>query len=180
MSVTHAEILAMHNNGDVSIGVDRKLAPHFYTRFLSREFSAVADGAAAFEGFVVWLGMLLGHVALIASVVLSFFAVGWLGIFALMACPLLFGMYVSASVVRGAGLGGITVLLGIAIATYFWGNFANHFATLFVVVFLTSLWSIRFAYCAASFLLHCLVIRNERAFNFLLERSVIHLRFREP
>lgn len=180
MSVTHAEIVAMNNNGEVLIGIDRTLAPRFYTRFLSSEFSAVADDAAAFEGFVVCLGMLLGHVGLIASVVLSFFAFGWLGILALMACPLLFGLYVSASVRSGAGLGGITVVLGIAIATYFGGHFANQWAMLFVVVFLTSLWGVRFAHCAASFLLHCLVLRNERAFNFLLERSVIQLRFREP
>lgn len=179
MALTHAEIVAMKNSGEVAIGVDRALAPHFYTRFLSREFAAVADDVAAVEGFLVWLGLMLGHLGLVGSVILSFVAFGWFGIVALMVCPIMFGVFVSASKLRDAGMTGVTLVLGVAIAIHLWGGFANHWATLFAIGLVASFWSIRFAYCVASSLLRCLVVRNERAFHFLLERSVIHIRFRE-
>ena len=169
----HKEVIQLEEQGKLLIGVDRGMARKFYTDIPISKIEEETGEAPYFEKAIVWFAFLLGPISLISSIILSFIAFGWWGILGLVLCPILYFMYSSSSVLGGSHLVGITVLLLIAVAVHFFGNFNSPWITGAAISFLFALWCVRLLYCSSTFLLRSFVIRNAKAFEWLSEYLVI-------
>ncbi|MBW8034754.1 MAG: hypothetical protein FVQ79_03645 [Planctomycetes bacterium] len=169
----HKELIKLEQQGKILIGVDRAMARKFYTDIPVSTINEETGEAPYFEKIIVWFAFLSGPIALISSIVLGFFAFKWWGVTCLVLCPVTFLVYSSLSARGDSKSIGITLLLFISVGVHFFGNLNMFWVTLFVCVFLFSLWCIRVLYCSATLLLRCFVIRNRRAFEYLSDYLTI-------
>jgi hypothetical protein len=102
--VEHKEVILLEEQGKLLIGVDRVMARKFYTDIPISKIEEETGEAPYFEKAIVWFAFLLGPIALISSIILSFIAFGWWGILGLVLCPILYFMYSSSSVLGGSQL----------------------------------------------------------------------------
>ena len=79
----HKEVIELEKQGKLLIGIDRAMAPKFYTNIPISKIQEETGEAPYFEKAIVWFAFLFSPTALIASIVLGFFAFSWWGIFSL-------------------------------------------------------------------------------------------------
>ena len=125
------------------------------------------------EKSIVWLAFALGPLALIATIFLGFVAFGFWGIVMLVLCPIVYYKYISYSVAGRSRLTGISSLLIVSAGMHFSGFLDMPSVTGFVSVFLLSLWSIRFVYVTSTTLLRGFILRNAKAYDWLLPSIVV-------
>lgn len=153
--------------GKLLIGIDRVMARKFYMDIPLSKIKEETGEAPYTEKIIVWGAFFFAFISLISSIVLSFYAFNWWGIICLVLCPISFLQYFSLSARGDSKSIGITLILLISLSIHYFAHLNMFWVTLFVCVFLFSLWCIRVLYCSATMLLRCFVIRNRRAFEYL-------------
>jgi hypothetical protein len=176
----HQHLVQLEDEGKLLIGVDRVMARHFWTDVPIRTIKEETGEAPYSEKAVAYLAELLGPAALIGSLVLAFPAFGWFGVICLVACPAFWFLYIGLSVRGAAGMSGITVLLVASVGMHVFAGVGAPWMTGFVILFVSSLWCMRFLYYASTFLLRCFVIRNARAFRYLSVSGCLVIRQLAP
>jgi hypothetical protein len=171
--VDHNDFIKLEEQGQLLIGIDRVMARKFYTDIPICEIEEQTGEAPYFEKAIIWFAFLSGPISLISSIFLLIFAIGWWGILGLVLFPVFYVMYSSCSVLGNSRLLGITILLFICVIFNFFANFNYPGITVAISVFIFSLWCVRLLYCSSSFLLRAFVIRNVRAYEWLLDYLVI-------
>lgn len=169
----HQEAVELEQQGKLLIGVERDMAHKFYTDVPLSTILEATGEAPYVEKAVVRFAQFFGPVALLASIVLGFYAFHWWGIVCLNACPVAYGVYSAFSAMGRSRLGGITVLLFASVGIHFFGGFDVPWVTGFAIALVFSLWCTRLLYCSATNFLRAFVIRNERAFHYLSDRLVL-------
>lgn len=169
----HERFTALYRQGKLAVYVDRKLARKFFTHIPVSMIQKETGESCYFERLIVWLAYLLSPVALIASLALGFFAFHYLGFISLIICPLVYVLFSSSSLRNQSGLPGISLLLIAAIVIHVLSPSRHFLITRFAVVYLFSLWSVRFEYCMAETLLKAFVFRNRKAYDYLSKYLMI-------
>lgn len=150
------------------------MARRFYTDIPIKKIKEETGEAPYFEKLIVWFAFLFGPISLMTSLIIGFLAFNWWGIICLIFCPFIYFAYSSSSVRGNSRMTGISILLVISACIYFFKVFDVPKIAGFITVFVLSLWCIRFLYCSSTFLLRNFVIRNEKAYQYLLQ----HLKIR--
>ena len=169
----HEELIELEKSGKLIIGVDRGMARQFYTQVTTSRIKDETGEAPYFEKAIVLLSFVLGPIALLASIVLGFFAFGWWGIIVMVLCPVMYFTYSSMSVMGSSGIIGITIFLLISVGIHVWGILNAPSMTSFAIYFILSLWCARFLYCSSTFFLRAFVLRNRKAYEYLSNQLVI-------
>jgi len=169
----HKDLVELENQGKLLIGVDRAMARRFYTDISLSEIKKETGESVYFEKLIIWFFFLTGPSALLASMIISLLGFNWLGLISLIICPIIYFSYSSSSVRGDSKLIGITILLFLSLGVHAFGVFSNLYITVFVSVFLFSLWCVRFLYSSSTFLLRLFVIRNKRAYEYLSDHLAI-------
>lgn len=166
--MNHKNLVELEEQGKIIIGMDRVMARKFYTDVSIRKIEEETGEAPYFEKIIVWFAFLFGPISLLASITLGFWFFNWWGIICLMFCPFIYLGYSSSSARGNSKIIGIGILLFISACTYFFKIFDAPQITGFTTIFVFSLWCVRFLYCSSTFLLRNFVIRNEKAYQYLL------------
>jgi hypothetical protein len=159
--------------GSPIIGIDRGKAWRFFVETPIEEIAKVTGESPYLEKGIVQSAMVLGPIALLTSVGLSFAALGWMGLVCLVFFPLAYLVYGVYSARGGSRLFGITVLLLISTSVHNYGNLGHSWMTAAITFFLLSLWCIRFVFCSSTFFLRAFIVRNSNARAWLSDWIVI-------
>ena len=169
----HEEIIKLEKQGKLVIGIDRGMARKFYTSVPIARIDEETGEAPYTEKMIVLLSFILGPIAVLASILLGFFAFGWWGIISMVLCPVMYFGYQGTSSRGGSRIIGITIFLLISVGIHFLANLNAPLITGFAVVFIFSLWCARFLYCSSTFFLRAFILRNRKAFEYLSNYFVI-------
>jgi hypothetical protein len=172
--MNHKNLVELEEQGKILIGIDRAMARKFYTDIPLKKIEEETGEAPYFEKIIVWIAFLFGPISLLASIILGFWFFKWWGIICLIFFSLIYFAYSSSSVRGDSKMIGISILLIISTCIYFFKVIDIPKITGSAIVFIFSLWCIRFLYCSSTFLLRNFVIRNEKAYQYLSQ----HLKIR--
>jgi hypothetical protein len=163
----YTSLIEAANRGQILIGVDRAVARRFFTDRSIGEIQAATGEAPYLQKSVVMALFLIAPVALIASVVLAFLAVGWWGLLALIFCPAVYFAYYSYSSLGGARLLPITAVLVSVGAIHLSNVMAAPLITGFAFAFAFSLWCGRLGYSSATVFYRVMALQSAQAFDAL-------------
>ncbi|MFA5361357.1 MAG: hypothetical protein WC290_02815 [archaeon] len=169
----HENLVELEKQGKILIGVDRAIARKFYTDIPMKEIEEETGEAPYFEKIIIFTLFLLNPLLLLISIVLGFWFFSWWGIVYLILLPLIYFTYFSFSSMGNSGMGGINLLLLIMIVGYFFKILLSPQIFIFIIIFLFSLWCARSLYCFSTLFFRNFIIRNEKAYQYLLEHLTI-------
>lgn len=172
--MNHKNLVELEEQGKIIIGVDRVMARKFFINISIKKTEEETGETPYFEKIIVWFAFLFGPISLLASIILGFWFFKWWGIICLIFFPLIYFACSSSSARGDSKMIGISILLLTSACIYFFKVFDIPKITGSAMVFIFSLWCIRFLYCSSTFLLRNFVIRNEKAYQYLRQ----HLKIR--
>jgi hypothetical protein len=167
--MNHKNLVELEEQGKIIIGVDRVMARKFFINVSIKKTEEETGETPYFEKIIVWLAFLFGPISLLASIILGFWFLNWWGVICFIFCPFIYFVYTSSSAKGNSRITEISLLLLISACIYFFKIFNAPQITGFTTIFVFSLWCVRFLYCSSTFLLRNFVIRNEKAYQYLVQ-----------
>jgi len=171
----YRDIVARATSGELLIGVDRAVARKFYTDIPLSKIKEETGEAPYFEKMVTWFAFFSAPLALLASFVLSVFVFRWWSAFVIPLSVIVCWIFYGLSSLPHRGMFGISTLLALSIGNLFVTPFMPPLAPWHLIAVVYSLWASRLVYCATTALFLALVLRNQRAFEYMRE----HLHMKE-
>lgn len=144
--MTHEEMIRLEEIGKLLIGVDRTLARKFYTDVSCSEIARETGESPYCEKTVVMGSLVLGPIALVASIAIGFIVFHWYGIATFLTCPLVYLWFASASTMGLGRMYGITFLLVTAVGLQVLWFRETMGPMTFFTVFIFALWCARLVY----------------------------------
>jgi|SRR6266540_1736541 len=109
----------------------------------------------------------LGPVALLASLIASFFAFGWWGIVAAAISVFLYVAFYGLSSRGNAGPYAISILLCLALGVHVFDVFSVPAIARFAVLLVFALWCARMLYVGSTIFYRAMALRGAKIFDFL-------------
>jgi hypothetical protein len=167
-------LVARIQSGAVLVGVDRSMARKFYTDVPLSRIQAETGEAPYLEKFIVFGAMICGPLALLASFVFAVLGFSWWAALAIPVSIVVYVVFAGASSIPGGGMGGVTLLLGLAAVAIYFKWFPSQHAGWYALLVVAALWNARLVYAAATHFIRAFIVRNRRAYELLAEH--VHLR----
>jgi hypothetical protein len=150
------------------------MARKLYTDVPLSRITEETGEAPYFEKMVVFGAFVGGPLALLASFVMAALAFGWWAALAIPVSVVIYFVFAGASSMPKQGMGGVSVVLALAILSLYLRWFLSDYVGWYAVFVVFALWNARLVYAAATYFIRAFVIRNRRAYDFLAPH--IHLR----
>jgi hypothetical protein len=163
----YKKIVELAYSNKVLIGIDRIFARKFYTDISLSKIRDETYETPCVAKSIVWFAFLCAPVSLVASLIITIFAFRWWAIAVIPSCIFVYYNFSSMSCMGRSRMSFITIILILTTFAHFTTIIEANNATLFLFVYVFSLWCIRFLYCSSTFLLRCFVLRNKKAFEFI-------------
>ena len=171
--MNHKDLVDFEKQGKVLIGVDQTMARKFYIHMDIKQIENETGERPYFERIIVVLALLAGPSSLLASLFLGFWFFGWWGIICLIPCPIIYFRYSLYSFRGDSKIVWINILLLASACLYFFDFFKAPQITGLTTIFVFSLWSVSFLYYSSTTFLRNFILRNERAYQYLLPYIVL-------
>lgn len=168
----HDELVKQEAAGKLLIGVDRAFARKFYTEFPLKEIRKRTGEAPYFEKGVTFLCWSGSPSALLTTLVMSPFLLGW---WSLLTIPLSILVWVGFSTNSSRGSAGLsfpTLILGSSIGSWSTGLLAWRFS-LVLFSLAIAVWLGRLLYVATTVFLRGFALRNHLAFELVQDGITI-------
>ncbi len=168
-------MVARIQTGAVLVGVDRAMARKFYTDVPLSRIAEETGEAPYFEKVVVLGAFVGGPLSLLASFIMAVLAFGWWAAVTIPASIIVYALFASASSMPRQGMASVSAVLGFALLGLYLGWFPSNYVGWFTVLVVFALWNARLVYSVATTFIRAFVVRNRRAFEFLMP----HIQLRE-
>ena len=148
------------------IGVDLSMARKLYTSVPLSHIAKKTGEFPYFEKAVVLGAFVGGPLALLASFVFAVLAFGWWAVSAIPVSTVIYFVFQGSSSMPKQGMGGVTVVLALAIPALCLHWFLSDHIGWFAVLVALAFWNARPVCVTATYFLRAFVIRNRRAYDF--------------
>jgi len=167
------EVVRREAAGQVLVGVDRTFARRFYTGVPLRQIEERTGEGPYFEKMVIYLAFFGGPLALLASLFLSIWILGW---WSALLIPVAVVVWIGfhANSARGAARIHFTslILISCVLALVFSGG-PNRERWGLALTYTTALWLSRLLYASATSFLRAFALRNRLAWEWIQEHLIV-------